>query len=197
MRQGASLPRRLKGDEHIDRAIMQKLYTRREQLLALPENREGLRLDLVEKWRERRDWPVRPILFLDKEEFVTAKDLCNEYSHNEDGGYVSGAQVAIMRRDPELEALNGSGIIESLAVHELAHASSTHDLLRVETSITKRFMCRPKMSGDYGTARIGHRVKRKQGYTDMLEEAQAEYERGKFVVETLGRPMDLFLEIVR
>ncbi|MET8876874.1 GNAT family N-acetyltransferase [Nocardia sp. NPDC004604] len=98
-----------------------------------------------------------------------------------EGWYLAVLDVVIVFRNSEREALNGPEYTESQIVHEVAHGSSRHALLRSVVSSTDTGHSLAMV-----IARTGHVLELPAGPIGrVLEEGFAEYVRGRYI-DSLG-----------
>jgi hypothetical protein len=178
-----------KVDELAEQAAQQ-----REAILALPSWEEGLNMERVDAFCEREGIPPKPLRVLAPEDYQVALRIAGGGvgSHDEtEGRFLSALDVVVVQRDPEAEALNGSGYTESLVVHERKHAATKLLALTPQTIVERRGTLRRRSEV---TRLVGKRVGfettsdsgNEQG--KALEEGSAEMARGKYIVEELGMP---------
>jgi hypothetical protein len=119
----------------------------------------------------------------------------SEGAYDPMGEYLDKSDLIIIKRDvTELspESLNGPEVIESFIIHEFAHSKMRLLPIGVDVSTRKRVLRRAVTVVNVNTLRAGSIVVKEnapeeaQGF--YLEEAGAEYERGLYVVNELGRP---------
>ena len=89
---------------------------KREQLLSLEQNREGINFDRIDEYRKKMGAPNKAILFLDPENYAKAQAIVGNVGGDEGGLYDPLHDVAIVRRDPETEELNGVAYTEAAAL---------------------------------------------------------------------------------
>lgn len=182
--------RRVQGYEQ---QYLAEIEHRRASILEMPNNTDGLDLARVDIQRESAGAPAKEMRFLSPTEFeralVIAGSVTGRGRDDSNGRYLEQLDIVLVKRDPELDDLNGPGFTESIAVHELVgHASATDSRIQLEV----------KRKGGLGRRTVIHGHKLQTGFlvhnpedpTQVqgisLEEGFAEYERGQFVLG-LGR----------
>jgi hypothetical protein len=109
----------------------------RENLLAefSGKNVEGINAQRAEEFIKKEGLEVKPYIIIRKEELPKMQKIV-DYSeglkrHIEEGGlgfYAAGMDLVVVFRDGDYETINGGIFLERLLVHELAHASSKHEI---------------------------------------------------------------------
>ncbi len=183
-------------EEGIDQRYVDALYadmnSRREAILALPTQTDGINMQRLNGRLHSIGAPHKSILMLSPANFVQAHSLATEGSYEErDGAYLPFQDLTIVQRDPEMEALNGSEFIESVGYHEGVHGWTIPEVT-VSATESKKGVLRRTLSVRVvpGLRRSGY-IRWGEGETTkglLIEEAHAEYERGLYVVNDLGRP---------
>ncbi len=168
----------------------------REEILQLPKDDDGINMERVWQYGAQLCERQTPVLILSTTEYAKAKSVAGYESgvdeDPEDGKYLYKHDLVIIHRDPVLEQLNGPEYFESLAVHEIAHAGETHTrhLLDVDVKRSRlKWLGKTSANIEGSTLRVGFVVahgESQEGYS--LEEGYAEYERGQYVANVLGRP---------
>ncbi|HVI69007.1 MAG TPA: hypothetical protein VM581_00960 [Magnetospirillaceae bacterium] len=159
---------------------------RHELIEMFPSNVEGLNMERVDGYLAGLD--LRPV-----DVIVVGRDRISEINaaveqlgiegRDDNGGiYFVELDLAIVFRDPQLEAQNGPEITESYIVHERAHGSSSFRRIHAEVTGTV-------MSARAHRLGFVHRVKADDpAYGAFLEEGFAESIRAGYVAKVLGRP---------
>lgn len=175
--------------------VVQDTWERdRKALLELPNNTTGLDMQLVEDWRWEHGAPDTPILALEPSARDEVRRVFGE-SADAQGAFLGTVDVAFVWRDAEFEADNGPGVIESFMIHELTHADARFEI-RVTQGAKRRFI---RLGGapvgmlltGKEPLRAGPIVLREEDEVlvgQALDEGIAEYERGQFVADKLGKP---------
>jgi hypothetical protein len=182
---------RLSPEDEVTIGLRATLLKQRNDVLALPSDEEGLRMDRVHAFRESVGAPNKVVRVLSPADYRQALILAGKDPNRlAPGKYLELIDVIIVRRDPELEALNGPEFTESIVVHELVgHGSNQHHDLEVTTQTRKGRFGRREASIVPRLARLGLMVATSEGSDGTaLEEGFAEYERGLYVANVLGRP---------
>jgi hypothetical protein len=162
---------------------------KRAAILEMPSQEEGINLGRVHGYRERLGISRKEMRFLRPEEFAQA--LAIEGSDDQDdldGFYSPTLDLIVVKRNPELESLNGSEYTESVAIHEIVHSDTEPPVFEVLEKTIGRLVSK-KTVVSVKRARSGFREKveaRVEGL--MIEEGLADYERGQYVEQELGRP---------
>jgi hypothetical protein len=169
--------------------ITERLQSDREKLLQLPSHEEGMDMARIHTYRERIGLPQKPIRVLSPEDYAKALEITEKEEGTESGKYLPQQDVIIVKRDPESETINGGPeVTESLVVHEIAHSGNERSVI-VTVKPTRRLIRKNKTYITSDTGRSGFMATKNgepSGY--LLEEGYAELERGKYVVEELGKP---------
>lgn len=170
----------------------------RRQVLSLPTNVEGINMERLQNYAQEVFKSVVPVLFLDPENFDIASKVSSPASNDKDRntlGIMLDAGVCIVGRDPELEDLNGTAFTESLAVHELAHGTTTFHPVEILAKKTGRLFKRSRTFAD--RKRNGFKVGKADSDSprkgSFLEEGYADYERGQYV-QRLGHTDGVLIE---
>jgi hypothetical protein len=157
----------------------------RDLILRLPRNEAGLDLGHISNYRQKIGAPKKELLFLDPDEYdkALAIDGGDEHSdHTSKGRYLQDVDVIVVKRDSELEGLNGVEVTESAAVHEIAHSSAILNPIQLKAETTGRFRKKTEVIGD--RSRTGFVVTANEKVKGtLLEEGYAEYERGQYMLE--------------
>ncbi len=184
--EAASLP-----EGTVDR-LQAELIRQRDEILALPSREDGLNMDRVQKYRQSVNAPNKAIRALDSADYVQAMAVANETADDPHGLYLSLHDVVIVERDQALEKANGGPeITESFLVHELVgHGSNEHTTVHVHSHEKKRVFGKNKIDITANAARSGSIKFEGEGQSigRFIEEGFAEYRRGQYVVNELGRP---------
>lgn len=179
-RSGSTIP--TKRDIDAEKLLTEQASRLQVLLYELPTNIKGLDTHRINTFLKQIDASVKPILFLDSPDFDTALEIVGSKSQEPSGIYFEGLGIALVQRDLGLEAINGTALTESFAVHEAAH--STHVESPLQIVHRKR--------GIWGTPTIASRpTPRAYGmtledslsphYGTLFEEGYAELERGLYV----------------
>lgn len=166
----------------------------REMILSLPTHEEGIRLDRAQNYTKSIGLPEVPCRILSTEDYASVLAIEGAQEANdthEEARYLPQYNLVVVHRDPIIEELNGPEYLESVVVHEIAHASEEHSSHRVDVRAKKqRWLSRASINLTSPQLLRGGYIVRKgeaiEGYA--LEEGYAEYERGQYVAEVLGRP---------
>lgn len=163
----------------------------RAAILSLPHDEQGIDLDRLYAYRESIGMANKSLIVLSPDEFAAAREIVGDKREVEPlGSYFSDVDVAVVKRRPALEVLNGPELFESFGIHEAAHASTTPELQVGPAGLPRlwwiatgfQVASRPSRTGFYVNWFDG----RNTGF--LLEEAYAEYERGQYVTTILHRP---------
>lgn len=159
------------------------------EILSLPSLEDGIDMGSVDGFREKMGSVPKIIKVLSPENFKHVRALHGSSDHA-GGEYLAMHDIIIVKRDEELMELNGPGIMESLIVHELAHADQGFHNLSAYVTKQKRFLRRSVIDINPFTPRNGFGVSRREGGATggLLEEAYAELKRGEFVTDVLKKP---------
>jgi hypothetical protein len=184
------------GEEDATEELRNEWLQQREAILALPSNAEGLNLDRVDAYRRKMGGRDVALRFLSPDNFRRSLDIARDKQDGHvTGHYSQEADVIAVIRDTSegsLETLNGPELTESFAVHELDHAANEHQHTKIDVTIEKRRLRKPVTYTTAQKRRMGSIVRTgavEEIYEGSgIEEAQAEFERGKYVVEVLNRP---------
>ena len=172
-------------------AINAEMRRRQEILVSLRTNEEGINLQRVYSHLERIGMRPRPIFILDEDEYGRAVSLAASSDTNESHGkFLTAMGVSIVRRDPLVERLNGGPeVIEGTAIHEGIHGTGT-TAVGIRTQTQKRIFRGAEVTVEPYKKRSGYIHVLPDGQVQglLIEEGNAEYERGKYVKEVLGRP---------
>ncbi|MGV9002132.1 MAG: hypothetical protein ACOH18_04245 [Candidatus Saccharimonadaceae bacterium] len=182
---------RLSPDDKTLTDIHEGLLRMAAEIKNMPSHDEGINLERVDIFRRSMGIAKKPILILSSEDFKHASELGAGSSSETtvSGEYLPVPDVIIMKDDPEQQALNGPELLESLIVHEIAHSHQSFHEMQATIGRRKRLFRRDFMDVAVQTARFGFVVNDSHEAThgDFLEEAYAEYVRGQYVVNILGR----------
>ncbi len=157
----------------------------RKLIEQFPSDEEGLNLDRVNSFMDSLGLRIAPAVQLWSERSPALFEAISEAtgleeSREQSGVYYAELDTAFVFRDRELEARNGSEFTESLLVHELAHGSSQHDSLRGVVRGSSISAVTPRLGQSVQPIDEG-----RKGV--FIEEGFAEYVRGRYVTEVLGR----------
>lgn len=187
-------------NKDVAEAVRESTLKDREDILRFPSQEDGLRMDRIHAYRERIGVPRKEIRILSLEDYAkVGKIVGNDREDISGGEYLPLQDVIIIKRDPDLESLNGTELIESLVIHEIAHSANGNSSTSVDVKLTNR---RRKLMGLIGknedeislSAHIGRsgfgvgRDKDEGVEGFFLEEGYAELERGLYVAQELGKP---------
>ena len=176
----------MRPDLKVERDLTQEIDTLVSSIMALPDQTEGLQLDRIAEFSVEMGASEKPLKYLALDDFETARVISRESARivDAEGLYTPTLGVMIVKRNTDLELLNGTAITESITIHEKAHATHLPTPLRATRVTTGRFL-RKRTTVNVEYARSGFGV---SSFTDegndfgrFLEEGYAEYERGLFV----------------
>ncbi len=166
----------------------------------LPSNEKGLSIGRVEAYRQEMGAAKKSVKLITREDFMKVNKLLGmPYDPIHLVGLFSPAlDMTFVIRDPTLEELYGTEYTESLVIHEMAHASSTYSTIEI---IRAESHNQPQRIGPASTTMMQPR----SGFATLvhgttykgriIEEAYAEFERGRYVAEILGKPAGFFQEL--
>ncbi|HTE57532.1 MAG TPA: hypothetical protein VK694_02220 [Verrucomicrobiae bacterium] len=169
------------------------------EILEFPSVEEGLDMDGIRAARERMGVTERPLRFLSPEDYQSVLTLLEDSEDHSSGRYLYNQDVLLVKRDPSLEALNGPGYTESLAVHEMAHSgmsislTANVDIKRgIVDGIEQQYVTggieqHPTRAGFIVKGPETQEGKERKIHGSALEEGYAELERGIFNI-SIGRP---------
>jgi hypothetical protein len=169
--------------------ISETLTAQRAEILKLPSQEDGMRMDRVHGFRERLGIPKKEIKVLEPRDFQRAVAISGSRPRDNEGEYLYRHGVILVKRDPEMEALNGGPeYTEGVVVHEIAHSEVMPPEEYVDVTFNRRLF-RTHANMDINTLRQGFVVGNSsteltEGYP--FEEGYAELIRGKYVEEELG-----------
>ncbi|MFZ1301039.1 MAG: hypothetical protein WAQ27_00435 [Candidatus Microsaccharimonas sp.] len=150
----------------------------------LPEDTEGLNLARIDEYCDTVGLSDTPTYFLRDKLFEPTVKLLGHTANEPSGIYFSGMGRILVKREEELEAINGPGLTESFAVHERAHSTHIAAPWRVTHTSTGKWLFK-KSHAHAKPTRSGFRISGVNSATDthgeLLEEAYAEIERGLFI----------------
>lgn len=167
------------------------LCERKNELLeTLANTTEGINLDRVKTYITSRGFRIAPFRLLNEADTRRAERMGEIEGVN--AGYKASYDVVLVPRHPKIEAINGPELTESILVHEFSHgANEYHDLVYVEEAGTSERVILH--------SRSRHRVydchENQRGR--LIEEANAERERGKYVEDVLKRPFGFTKDVLR
>ena len=163
----------------------------REDILKLPSWEVGLRMDRVDSFRESMGAPRKTLRILSPENYAIANAIVGKDLGTEEGQYLLEQDLIIVKRDPELELVNGGpDFIESLVIHEMAHSATDNSNIRIDVVPQRRFLRKTDAMVSSHAGRMGFVVTNDKGNAEgyFLEEGYAELERGLYVTQILGKP---------
>lgn len=171
---------------------LSELEEDRAEILSLPNHTEGLDIEGLANYCEQTGIPSKPLLFLDPENYHKATVIQQRrYPHKNSvdslGKYLPDLDIALVLRDPDLEATNSPLISTAYAVHELAHASNIHNHSVLEHAIVREGILRKKVLEVVPSAviRAGFMTRNPQSDTSQggfIEEGYAELEKGRYLL---------------
>ncbi len=162
-----------------------------EAILALPTKEEGLDMDRVNGFCDRLGLAQKPVCVLSPDDYDKALTIAEMPSGTEDGKYLPRLDIVIVRRNPDKEALNGTGYTESIIAHERAHATTKDVSVEVEARpapaiIRSRMpmilIPSDKQTGFMVSAETGGRL------GAFIEEGVPELVRGMYITDVLKKP---------
>ncbi|HSX45179.1 MAG TPA: hypothetical protein VLF39_03710 [Candidatus Saccharimonadales bacterium] len=190
---GSNIPTALSAEDSVARSIKAELVEARDAILAMPSVEDGINMTRVDAFRQRIGVPKKHLKVLSPDNFNAARNQFRVESptndHNE-GAYQQHFDISIIRRDEKVMEKFGPEVLESLIVHEEAHASNTHSIMEVKTERKKKLFRKDVLKVDIDAARIGFVVSHLHSGSEgsFLEESYAEFERGRYVEEELHKP---------
>jgi hypothetical protein len=173
-------------------AVVGSLMAERQEICSIDRNETGINLERIHTYREKMGAQRKTILFLDPAEYrhVLAIAGRDETSHSEGGTFLHEHDLVLVKRQPILEEQNGPELTESFAIHEITHGRTPPLTLIVKEQVSGSMFKRRRQLG-VKTAAMGLLSGDTPADTRVFghawEEARADYERGKFVRDELGR----------
>lgn len=169
--------------------ILDRIAKRRNEILQLPSHEDGVNLDRVKDYREMIGAPKKEIRILDAQDYDKVIEMLGQRdSELKRGQYLSAEDVIIVKRLPQEDSSYGTGLLESIIVHEIAHSFSAYPTLWAFRTKERRFLRKKESIVDaHSKARVGFASASGRNTRGLfLEEGYAEYERGQYIVNYLG-----------
>jgi hypothetical protein len=167
--------------QHTEKYIT-SIENKRRQVMSLPSDESGLEIQRIENFRQLIGAPKKLICYLGGVSYHRALDVYDTPYSESEGVYEGHLDHAIVKRNDELEIMNGPGITEAFAIHEIAHSSSSASPVQA-VHYLRRGLFRKNTGFNFFRSRTGFMTtdvhNRTFGHT--LEEAYADLERGLYV----------------
>lgn len=151
-------------------------------LYELPNDTEGLDIDRINKFLDSIGASKKPQLFFRPTMFKEALKLIGSNSQEPSGLYFEGLGISLVQRDLALEALNGTALTESFAIHEAVH--STHIESPVRLVHGKQGIWNKPTVSAIPTPRVYNATPDdllSPNFGNLFEEGYAELERGLYI----------------
>lgn len=185
-------PRILPPNREAEQLFLQQIDGARSAIMELPDNTEGLDLDRIESFRKYMGAPKKEAKFLNPDDFdeariIARQDTDEPMTTDPDGDYLENIDMFIVKRRPEIEALNGPEITESVAIHEAAHSNGSESPIQIRIAKVRTGIFKTEDEALATRTRTGFSVKKThaeglQEQGNALEEGYAELERGQYVL---------------
>lgn len=158
---------------------------RKRLLETIPSRQEGLNIERVRQFMAGLGLPVKDFFLFAKEDFPSLVAMLREggFSSTADqleqkgswGLFFPELNLAMVRRDAEMEKNNSPAFMESILIHELVHASSGYEDMVFEFNPKENSLA-------VHTPRVGFCLARnKPGWGWFLEEGLADMVRGMYI----------------
>ena len=171
-----------KGTTQLSEQFVAHVDDRRCALRAIPSDEKDINIKRIETFRRKIGAPNKATLYLGTKGYQNALELLDNPTSESEGYYEGVTDVALVKRNPELESLNGTEITEAFAIHEIAHSSATINTILAITK-SRRGLLLSKSTTEFVRNRMGFYVRdahsNRTGST--LEEGYADLERGLYV----------------
>lgn len=154
---------------------------RTEVIASLPNRVEGINKQRIQDFMASFGLPTKEVFFFYNEDISMLKTFFQFFPYAEKsflegakGMYIPELDIALVLREPNIEKENGESFTESLAVHELAHASSRHHGVLLNDF--------DQEDSEYRMPRVGFLLKYDEKYPGgFFEEAFAELMLGEYL----------------
>jgi hypothetical protein len=175
--------RAVEANIEVEEDYNKQISTERWNIMAMPDQTDGLNLNRIEAYSQDARLSTKPVKYLAPEDYKKAVQRMKAVAQEAEGVYDHNMGISMVQRSPELEALNGSAITESFAVHEKAHSTAPPAPVRVVHTTSGRLFWK-KAENEMRSTRSGFSVHGTHKHAGgLMEEGYAEFERGRFVEE--------------
>jgi hypothetical protein len=166
----------------------------REKILNNFESKtDGLDIERVKDFMKERNLPIKDFILFDMEDVPKLQEIFGENDirviTGVSGIYLSMLDMIFMRRDREMERVNGSVYGEGNLVHEMNHAANVYNTYSKKGEVVTRPRSGFVVLNTHFRAYNGKKVEKKEkqspwGY--FLEEGFADLQRGDYIEKNIS-----------